>query len=71
MNILPSARRGSAIITAIGMGIVLFFIIAAVHTFSSYRMQTTIQESRRVKALALAEAGLELAIGELFRNASF
>jgi len=71
MNFSQSARRGSAIITAIGMGIVLFFIIAAVHTFSSYRMQTTIQESRRVKALALAEAGLELAIGELFRNASF
>lgn len=71
MNIFSAARRGSAIITAIGMGIVLLFIIAAVHTFSSYRMQTTIQESRRVKALALAEAGLELAIGELFRNASF
>ena len=64
-------RKGSAIITAIGMGIVLMVIIAAVHTFSSYRMQTTIQESRRVKALALAEAGLELAIGELFNNSGF
>lgn len=71
MNIFSASRRGSAIITAVGMGIVLLFIIAAVHTFSSYRMQTTIQESRKVKALALAEAGLELAIGELFRNASF
>ncbi|NCB38686.1 MAG: hypothetical protein EOM80_07945 [Erysipelotrichia bacterium] len=64
-------RKGSAIITAIGMGIVLLFIIAAVQTFSSYRIQTTIQESRKIKALALAEAGLELAIAELFHNASF
>lgn len=64
-------RQGSAIITAIGMGIVLMLIIAAVHTFSSYRMQTTIQESRRVKALALAEAGLELVIGEMFNNSGF
>lgn len=71
MTKIPTLRKGSAIITAIGMGIVLMFIIAAVQTFSSYRMQTTIQESRKVKALALAEAGLELAIGELFNNSGF
>jgi len=71
MKNLTRCRQGSAIITAVGMGIVLMIIIAAVHTFSSYRMQTTIQESRRVKALAIAEAGLELAIGELFNNSSF
>jgi hypothetical protein len=53
------------------MGVVLMFIIAAVYSFSSYRMQTTIMESQRVKALAIAEAGLELAIAELLNNSSF
>ena len=65
------SRRGSAIITAIGMGTVLLFIIAAIYTFSSYRTQTIIQESRRVKALAIAEAGMELALAELTKNSAF
>ncbi len=64
-------RKGSAIITAIGMGIVLLIIIAAVFSFSRYRTQTVIQESKKVKALALAEAGLEVALGELFNNSTF
>jgi len=66
-----SHRSGSAIITAIGMGLVLLVIMASIHAFSSYRMQTTIQESKKVKALALAEAGLELVLGELFNNSGF
>lgn len=66
-----NSRHGSAIITAIGMGVVLLFIIAAIYTFSSYRTQTIIQESRRVKALAIAEAGLELALAELTKNSAF
>ena len=64
-------KKGSAIITAIGMGIVLLIIIAGIYSFSKYRTQTVIQESRNVKALALAEAGLEVALGELFNNAAF
>lgn len=64
-------KAGSAILTAIGMGVVLFIIIAAVYSFSSYRMQATILEGQRVKALAIAEAGLELAIGELLNNSGF
>ena len=64
-------KKGSAIITAIGMGIVLLIIIASVFSFSRYRTQTVINESKKVKALALAEAGLEVALGELFNNAAF
>ncbi len=64
-------KKGSAIITAIGMGIVLLIVIASVFSFSKYRTQTVINESKKVKALALAEAGLEVALGELFNNASF
>ncbi|PKL42810.1 MAG: hypothetical protein CVV41_12335 [Candidatus Riflebacteria bacterium HGW-Riflebacteria-1] len=65
------SRHGSAIITAIGMGIVLLFVIAGVQTFTSYRTQTIIQESRRVKALAIAEAGMELVLAELTKNSAF
>lgn len=64
-------KKGSAIITAIGMGIVLLIVIAGVFSFSKYRTQTVVNESKKVKALALAEAGLEVALGELFNNASF
>jgi len=71
MKTINCSRNGSAIITAIGMGIVLLFVIAAVYTFSSHRIQTTIMESRKVKALGIAEAGLELAIAELLNNPAF
>lgn len=64
-------KKGSAVITAIGMGIVLLIIIAGVHLFSSYRAQTIILESKKVKALGLAEAGMEVALGELFNNTNF
>lgn len=64
-------RNGSAIITAIGMGIVLMLVIVGLHTFSSYRIQTTIQTSRKVKALALAEAALEIAMAEQTYNYGF
>ena len=64
-------KKGSAIITAVGLGVILLIIIAAVFTFSRYRTQTVINESKKVKALALAEAGLEVALGELFNNSSF
>ena len=64
-------KKGSAIITAIGMGIVLLIVIAGVFSFSKYRTQTVINESKKVKAFALAEAGLEVALGELFNNSSF
>ena len=65
------AKKGSAIITAVGMGIVLLIVIAGVFSFSKYRTQTVINESRKVKALALAEAGLEVALAELFNNSAF
>lgn len=71
MTKIRHSKSGSAIITAIGMGVVLLFVIAAVYTFSSHRMQTTILESQKVKALGLAEAGLELVIAELLNNSSF
>ncbi len=71
MRILNNYRRGSAILTAIGMGIVLMIIIAGVFSFSSQRMQTTIRESRKAKALALAEAGLEFVVAELSNNYDF
>lgn len=64
-------KRGSAIITAIGMGIVLMFVIFGLHTFTSYRIQTTIQSSRKAKALAIAEAGIEFALAELSYNYAF
>ncbi len=64
-------RNGSAIITAIGMGVVLLFVIAAVYTFSSHRIQTVMLEGQKVKALAVAEAGIELVINELINNPSF
>ena len=64
-------KKGSAIITAVGMGIVLLIVIAGVFSFSKYRTQTVINESKKVKALALAEAGLEVALGELFNNSTF
>ena len=64
-------KKGSAIITAVGMGIVLLIIIIAIFSFSQYRTQTVIQESKKVKALALAEAGIEVAIAELFNDTTF
>lgn len=64
-------KKGSAVITAIGLAIVLLMIIMAVHSFTSYRTQTVIQESKKVKALGLAEAGLELALGELYNSSNF
>ncbi len=64
-------KKGSAIITAVGMGIVLLIVIAGVFSFSKYRTQTVVNESKKVKALALAEAGLEVALGELFNNSAF
>lgn len=64
-------RAGSVIITAIGMGIVLMFVIIGLHTFTSYRIQTTIQSSRKAKALAIAEAGIEFALAEMSCNYEF
>ncbi len=64
-------KKGSAIITAIGLGTILMIIIIAVFSFSQYRTQTIIQESKKVKAFALAEAGLEIALAQLQRNATF
>jgi hypothetical protein len=66
-----SNSKGSAIITAIGMGIVLMLIIMGLHSFSSHRIQTTIQTSRKAKALAIAEAGIEIAIAELSYSYNF
>ncbi len=65
------SRHGSAIITAIGIGFVLLIIVIGVHSLTSYRTQTIIRESRRVKALAIAEAGMELALAELNKNSAF
>ena len=64
-------KKGSAIITAVGMGTVLLIIIAGMFSFSQYRTQTVILESKKVKALALAEAGLDVAIAELNSDSTF
>ena len=64
-------KKGSAVITAIGLAIVLLLVIAGVHTFTSYRTQTVVQESRKIKAFGFAEAGLELALAELYKDAKF
>lgn len=64
-------RKGSAVIVAIGMGIVLLIIIMGLQSFSSHRIHTTIMETRRAKALALAEAGLEFALTEMSQNFDF
>ena len=66
-----NSKRGSVIITAIGMGIVLMLIILGLQSFSSYRIQTTIQTSRKAKALAIAEAGIEIALAELSYQYNF
>ncbi len=63
--------RGSATLVALGLGIVLLIIIAGVRSFTSYRIQNTIIESRTLKALAIAEAGLAFAISELANNYTF
>lgn len=65
------ARRGSAIIIALGLGFVLLIVIASVRSFSSYRIQNTIMENRNLKALALAEAGVSFALTELGLNSTF
>ena len=64
-------QKGSAIITAIGLGLVLIIVVITVHIFTSHRTQTVVNESRRVKALGIAEAGLEFIIGELYNNSNF
>src|SRR5574344_1643169 len=64
-------QKGSAIITAIGLGLVLIIVVITVHIFTSHRTQTVVNESRRAKALGIAEAGLELIIGELYNNSNF
>ena len=64
-------KKGSAIITAVGMGTVLLIIIASLFSFSKYRTQTVILESKKVKALALAEAGLDIALAELSNDSTF
>lgn len=67
----PFPRRGSATLIALGMGFVLLIVIAGVRSFSSYRIQNTITESRNLKALAIAEAGVSMAIAELANNSRF
>ena len=64
-------KKGSVILIALGMGVVLMLLIGGIFTFSSSRTQTTIQISQNAKALALAEAGLEFAINELYHNYGF
>ncbi|MGM0599779.1 MAG: hypothetical protein ACQETH_08180 [Candidatus Rifleibacteriota bacterium] len=64
-------RMGSAIITAIGMAIVLMLVIAGLQIFTSHRIQTTIQTSRKAKALSIAEAGIAATLAELSYNYSF
>lgn len=64
-------RKGSAIIVALGLGFVLLLIISGVYTFTSYRIQNTIQESVNLKALAIAEAGISCALTELSQNFGF
>ncbi len=66
-----TAKRGSAILVALGVGFVLLIVIATLRNFSSYRIQTTIQESRNVKALGIAEAGVAFAMTELSQSFDF
>jgi len=66
-----SGLRGSATLIALGMGIVLLIVIAGVRSYTTYRVQNTIMESRNLKALAVAEAGLAFALSELSNNYDF
>ncbi|HNW35987.1 MAG TPA: hypothetical protein PKM25_13700, partial [Candidatus Ozemobacteraceae bacterium] len=68
---LKSRRTGSAILVALGLGFVLLIVVASLRTFSSYRIQNSITENRNLKALALAEAGVSLAMAELGLNSAF
>ncbi|HNV72722.1 MAG TPA: hypothetical protein PKO06_23635, partial [Candidatus Ozemobacteraceae bacterium] len=46
-------------------------LIAALFSFSSARIQNTLMESQMLKALAVAEAGLQFAICELYQDPGF
>lgn len=70
-RIRKNNKKGSAILSAIGMGVILTIIIVGVNMFSSHRMKVVAKEGKRTKALASAETGLEMILGELNKNSNF
>ncbi|MBF0405987.1 MAG: hypothetical protein HQM10_01430 [Candidatus Riflebacteria bacterium] len=62
---------GSAVLVALCLGFILLTVISAVFTISSYRIQNTITESQNLKALGIAEAGIDCAMTELAQNYAF
>ncbi|MBI3038653.1 hypothetical protein HYY75_06340 [bacterium] len=64
-------KRGSAILIALGLGVVLMLIVSSLHMFSSHRMQATTLETRHLMALGVAEAGLNLIQTELRNDYDF
>ena len=64
-------RSGSAIITALGFAFVLMIIFGMLFSYSSARIQNTIIESQMMKALAMAETGMQCATAELYQDPSF
>ncbi|MBI3039306.1 hypothetical protein HYY75_09715, partial [bacterium] len=69
--ILSAKQRGSAIIGALIFGGILMIVIGAVMTFTSYRMEASIQEWWTLKAMGIAEAGMAVALAELAKNVNF
>ncbi|MBF0543483.1 MAG: hypothetical protein HQM08_03570 [Candidatus Riflebacteria bacterium] len=64
-------KKGSAVLIALVLAFILLIVISSIFTISSYRIQNTIFESQNLKALELAEAGVNCVMTELAQNYSF
>ncbi|MFC1743646.1 hypothetical protein ACFL35_06595 [Candidatus Riflebacteria bacterium] len=65
------SRRGSAVIVAVGLAVVLLFLVAGFSHFSIESTRTASEEGKAYIASSYAEAGLNLVIGELRKNPEF
>ncbi|NLM17264.1 MAG: hypothetical protein GX221_06065 [Candidatus Riflebacteria bacterium] len=68
---IKTEKKGSAILSAISMATVIAIVIIALYYFSSYRINRATTEEANVIAMAVAEAGLEMALSELYADPSF
>ncbi len=66
-----SKRSGSTILLALGLGIVLLIVIAALRDYSSNRIAASIREWNNLKATSLAEAGLAMVVAEMSQNYNY
>jgi hypothetical protein len=65
------ARKGSSIVLALALGIVLLILIGGLRQFSSHRIQSSIREWNSLKAISMAEAGISMLFTQLSQNLSF